>query len=322
MTGKDAYNNRFDGYAKKRLSDNSDKPYLRGFYFFLLSDGKRSFDGAYGYLSNVISFVNYYNITDPTEIDFDKYTEYLAYAYNGKSSSYQIMLYSSLKTFSRYLRAKNICQDDYMSYIKRPKFQETDEAKEKRENGFMNTREVKQFLSNIKSQKNLCWRSRDYAMALILLNSGIRSAALQKLDVDDIDFENQTMSVLEKGNKSRIISLDQTTLDAVMEWINYRSQIVDNEEMALFISNHKQRMTAKTIYNTIKKYGEVVKGKHITPHKTRATYGTRLYDKTHDVYFVQQCMGHASPQTSELYIRGQKGNMSRKASEIMSDILK
>ena len=57
-----------------------------------------------------------------------------------------------------------------------------------------------------------------------------------------------------------------------------------------------------------------------SPHKLRATYGTQLYDKTRDIYLVQQCMGHSSPKTSELYVRGQKNSSREKAADIMAQI--
>ena len=323
MKGTDQYNNEFDSYSKGIIQRNLDKQYLKGFYYFLLSDGKRSYSGAYNYLNRVLGFVNHYNIIDPRTIEFDHYTEYLSCAYTGKSSSHQITTYSALKSFSKYLKAKGLCEEDYMSYIRRPKFSETDKTKNKRECGYMNEEEVKLFISNIKhAQKQACWKARDYAIIMVLLNSGIRCAALQKLDIDDFDFHNNTISVLEKGNKARIITLSRETMDAVKEWIFYRSKLkLSDEECAMFVSNHNRRMNRKTIYNMIKEYGCVIDGKNITPHKTRATYGTQIYNKTHDIYFVQECMGHSSPTVTEKYIRGQKANVSKKASELMSDFL-
>ena len=323
MKGTEQYNNEFDKYSKGIIQKNIDKPYLKGFYYFLLSDGKRSYSGTYNYLNRVLGFVNYFNITDPKSICFDHYTEYLSYAYSGKSSSHQITTYSALKSFSKYLKAKGLCNEDYMSYIRRPKFSETDETKNKREHGYMNEEEVKSFISNIKhTQKMACWKARDLAIVMVLLNSGIRCAALQKLDVEDFDFQKNTMSVLEKGNKARIITLSKATMDIVKEWLFYRGKLnVNDEECAMFVSNHNKRMSRKTIYNMIKEYGSTISGKNITPHKTRATYGTQIYNKTHDIYFVQECMGHSSPTVTEKYIRGQKANVSKKASELMTDFL-
>ena len=67
------------------------------------------------------------------------------------------------------------------------------------------------------------------------------------------------------------------------------------------------------------KYSSNIKGKHITPHKLRATYGTQLYNATGDIYFVQECMGHSNPKTTEIYIRDTK-NTTKKASDIMKNL--
>ena len=75
------------------------------------------------------------------------------------------------------------------------------------------------------------------------------------------------------------------------------------------------------MYLLIKKYSAGIDGKNITPHKLRATYGTQLYNKTGDIYFVQDCMGHHSPKTTENYVREKKQN-TKKASDIMSKLMK
>ena len=98
--------------------------------------------------------------------------------------------------------------------------------------------------------------------------------------------------------------------------------MLDNKkEDALFISNRKTRMDQSSISDVVKKYSSVIDGKHITPHKLRATYGTQLYAKTGDLYLVQECMGHSNPKTTELYIRGQKNEATQKASDIMTKLI-
>ena len=319
MNGTEIYNNNFDQMAKKRIEKSKYKECLDGAYNYMLAD--TSYSGSYGYLGCIINFLNYSKIENLKQINVNTYTKYLSSIKN-KTASYRIMVYSGLKKFSAYLKASGIC-DDYMGYIKRPKFRETSKTKEKREKGYMTPEEVTKFLNNIKSsEKEERWKSRDIAMAYVLLNTGIRCSALYKLDLADLNLKRKTITVLEKGENSREIYLSDTTMDALKQWLYYRSMIMGlKEEPALFISTQRRRMCEKSIYNTIKSYGLSIEDKNITPHKTRATYGTQLYNKTHDLYFVQECMGHSNPKTTEIYIRGQKGKASKKASELMSDFL-
>lgn len=318
MNGVEKYNDNFDTMARKRIEKSPYKKYLDGVYNYMLAD--TSYSGAYGYLGCIINFLNYSELKNLNNINVNTYTKYLS-SIKGKSSSYRIMVYSGLKKFSSYLMATGVC-DDYMKYIKRPKFKESTTTKEKREIGFMEPEEVKKFLDTIKnSDKDPIWKSRDYAMALVLLSSGIRCSALYKLDTRDLNLNKGTITVLEKGENSREIYLSDSAMDAIKEWLYNRSIILGmKEEDALFISNHKKRINERTIYGIIKNYGAVIDGKHITPHKTRATYGTQLYNQTHDLYFVQECMGHSNPKTTEIYIRGQKKEASRKAASLMDSL--
>lgn len=318
MNGVEKYNDNFDTMARKRIEKSPYKKYLDGVYNYMLAD--TSYSGAYGYLGCIINFLNYSELKNLNNINVNTYTKYLS-SIKGKSSSYRIMVYSGLKKFSSYLMATGVC-DDYMKYIKRPKFKESTITKEKREIGFMEPEEVKKFLDTIKnSDKDPIWKSRDYAMALVLLSSGIRCSALYKLDTRDLNLNKGTITVLEKGENSREIYLSDSAMDAIKEWLYNRSIILGmKEEDALFISNHKKRINERTIYGIIKNYGAVIDGKHITPHKTRATYGTQLYNQTHDLYFVQECMGHSNPKTTEIYIRGQKKEASRKAASLMDSL--
>lgn len=323
MKGTEAYNKEFDDNVKRILDKHPDQPYLKGFYYFLLSDGKRSYSGTYTYMFAVATFLDEMFITDPKEITLDVYTEYLVKAYSGKTTSYQILIYSALKLFSKYLKAKNI-NEHYMQYIGRPKFSETTETKEKREKGYMTPEEIKIFLNNIKKDnRSDCWKARNLAIATVLLNSGIRCAALQKLDINDVNFNDGSITVLEKGNKSRRIQLSDETMNYIRNWIIYRSELISGKvnEQALFISSRRSRITRNGIFKLIKKYGATIEGKNITPHKTRASYGTYLYEKTHDIYLVQKCMGHSNPKTTEMYIRGKQDDFTKKASELVSDFL-
>lgn len=319
VNGTQAYNDRYDGMAKNIIKANPDKRYLSGFYYYLLSD--MSYSAAYGYLTCVVHFIDYESISDPKSITLDNYTKYIA-ATKTKSSSYKIMIHSALKKFSNFLKANGYCED-YMQFIKRPKHKETIETKKKREIGYLTKDEIKIFIDTVKnSDKKEEWKIRDIAIVLLLLNTGIRRSALQKLDVSDYNPKDNTITVLEKGEVSRVIYISDSVAEAIEDWLWCRKSIVnDDKEPGLFLSNHKIRITAQTIYNIIKEYGKVIQGKNIAPHKLRSTYGTQLYDKTHDVYFVQQCMGHSNPKTTEMYIRGQKQNTSKRAADIMDDFL-
>ena len=80
-------------------------------------------------------------------------------------------------------------------------------------------------------------------------------------------------------------------------------------------------MSYSSINNVVCKYCSNVTGRQITPHVLRATYGTILYNKTHDIEFVRQQMNHNSIETTKRYIRGNGKENRKKAADIMGGII-
>lgn len=324
MNGNNIYENNYRNKISKLIKDNKDKTYLSGFAAFINKSSSTIFD----YLSYIIAFIN--TIGKKVEdLELDDYTGYL-YQMNDKSSSYKILIYSALKKFSLYLKASGKNNRDPMQYVERPRFSESETTKNKREIGYLNTREIHKYIENIDNgagthrakarQEN--WKSRDKAIVLILLSTGMRCSALYKLNIDSINFEEQTLTTMDKGNKYRKFELSDELIKVIREWIKDREILLgDKEEDALFISNRRNRMTQYSISDVVNKYAYNISGKHITPHKLRATYGTQLYSKTGNLYMVQECMGHSNPKTTELYIRGQKNETSKTAADIMKNII-
>lgn len=324
MNGNDYYENRIRNKIENVLKENKDKKYLRSFYNYMTN---LSVNTIYDYIIYIINFMNSVN-KSVEELNLDDYTEYLS-TMNDKVSSYQITVYSALKKFSIYLKASNRNINDPMQYVSRPKFIEREETKIKRENNYLEKKEIKKYLSNINNgsgshrakarQEN--WKNRDKAIILTLLNTGMRCAALYKLNVDNININEKKLTTIDKGSKYQEYFLSDELIMVLSDWLEERELLIqDTDEVALFISNRKTRMDQRSISRIVEKYATNIEGKHITPHKLRATYGTQLYATTKDLYFVQSCMGHSNPKTTELYIRGQKNSSRQTASELMSKI--
>ena len=326
MKGTEAYELQYKNKIEEAIKNNPDKPYLRGFYNFMGSRLSISTKNSYVYY--VIAFINFCN-KDVKDLDLDDYTNFLSQI-EDRTSSYQISVYSGLKKFAKYLLASKKAVDNPMEHIDRPKFVEKDTTIAKREIGYLDKREIKKYLSTARNgagtsrakarQEN--WKERDLLIILLLLSTGMRCSALYKLDVDSIDFEKQILTSNEKGDKVHTYDLSDSLILDINNWLEKREEILGGvEETALFVSNQRNRMDQKSISRVVKKYSSDIANKNITPHKLRATYGTQLLKETNNIYFVQECMGHSNPKTTELYIRGEKNGNSKKASDIMSKIL-
>ena len=217
-----------------------------------------------------------------------------------------------------------------MLSVERPMSKESQKTIDKREKGYLTKREIGKYMNSIKEgsgsdraiNKQKEWKERDLFIILLFLNTGMRCSALCKLDIDDIDFESKLLRVTDKGSKVNEYFLSDELLDCAIKWINKRNDIMKTEDdVALFVSNQKKRMCQRAVSNVVNKYACCIEGKNITPHKLRATFGTQIYNNTHDIYLVQQAMNHSSPTTTERYIRGKKNNNKMIASNVMADII-
>lgn len=328
MNGKEIYEERYRVKTENVINNNPDKPYLKGFYNYM-SSSRLSCSTKYDYVNYVVSFMNN-NGRKVEELELDDYTEFLT-GLNNMTSSYQISVYSGLKKFAKYLIASKRITYNPMEEIARPKHKEKEETIVKREKGYLEKREINKYIASVKAGTGTSraiarqgqWKERDLLIVLIFLSTGMRCSALYKLDIDSIDLQNKTLTANDKGDCVRSYTLSDDLIDSVKDWLEKRKEILgDIKENALFISNQRTRMDQSSIYRVVNKYAEGIKGKHITPHKLRATYGTQLLIETRDIYFVQECMGHSSPTVTELYIRGQKNDNESRACDIMSKIIK
>lgn len=327
MTGLDVYNN---DNLQRVLNYVKEHPKIKGFYGYLKTD--KSLTSIYNYIKIAQNMLDYLN-KKPAELTFDDYVEYMAVNSTKddgtpKTSSFAVLQYHALKNYSTYLFESGVAAKNYMTSIKRPKAIDSQKTIEKRSIGFLTKEELKIYISAVKDgvgsdHAKVCQRrtkERDIAIILIFLTTGIRKSAMVKLDVNNIDFEKRVLWVTDKGSKVHAYKLNDATFDAIVSWLNRRKELFGNtNEEALFLTKYGKRLKDDGIKQIVMKYAVNINGKHITPHKLRATYGTQLYEATKDIYFVQRAMGHSSPSTTERYVRGQN-DVTKEASDIMGNL--
>ena len=296
---------------------------LDGFSYFLGDLSESTVNSYKGIIRRFLDFTNK-DLAEITLNDYGKYSNSISNA----TSSYKILVYSALKRFSKYLFANQISSTDYMEFVERPRFRETIKTKKRREKSVLEPDEVKALKESIingigsskaKSyQKHL--KERDLAIFMVFMSTGIRCSALHNLDIDNINYDEKSLLVIDKGSKIKEYILSESSWNALQNWLGKRSEIAKKDEKALFVTKYGDRISNKSIYNMIKKYAQVIKGKDISPHKLRATYGTQLLNATGDIYLVKECMNHSRISTTMLYIRNNE-NTTKKASEIMNGLI-
>ncbi len=140
--------------------------------------------------------------------------------------------------------------------------------------------------------------ARDTAILELFYSCGLRISELRMLDVKDIDFLSESLRVMGKGSKERMIPIGGPALAALQR---YR-QAAAITQGVLFLSSRRTRITQQAIDLLLKKYLQQSSIPFaISPHKLRHSFATHLLDAGADLRSVQSLLGHASLSTTQIY---------------------
>ena len=160
-------------------------------------------------------------------------------------------------------------------------------------------------------------RQRDLTILTLMLNTGIRVSECAGLDITDIDYNVNSLTIVRKGGGQDILYFGDEVRKALNDYVNgERAHMIPEagNEKALFLSLQNKRMSIDAIEILVKKYAKmVIPNKHITPHKLRSTYGTALYRETGDIRLVADVLGHENVNTTIDYYAAIDDEHKRKA---------
>ena len=160
-------------------------------------------------------------------------------------------------------------------------------------------------------------KDRDLAILTLLLGTGIRVSECVGLDLTDVDFKNNGITVTRKGGNQMVVYFGEEVEKALKHYIEGDRKAatpLSGHENALFLSTQKRRMGIQAVENMVKKYArQVTPTKKITPHKLRSTYGTSLYKETGDIYLVADVLGHKDVNTTKKHYAAIDEDRRRKA---------
>ena len=145
---------------------------------------------------------------------------------------------------------------------------------------------------------------RDCAILEVLYASGARVSELCGLDLDDIDYQRNTILVLGKGNKERTIPLGNPAMKALNNWIKHaRSEMANSKSgEAVFLGVRGKRIDQRTVRTVVYEALEALEGaQRLGPHALRHSAATHLLEGGADLRTVQEILGHASLATTQIY---------------------
>lgn len=294
--------------VKRVLELLADKPdYIKGFYYFMANSGKTaSYRTHEEYVKYVTSFLDSIK-KDISSISMDDISMYLArkaYKEDGTetSGSYRVAVYSALKKFFNYLKVSGRINNDPMINIERPK----PKAANLVERTYLKPDEIQECFKFI-NKKGGIWKKRNKAMFVMYFATGIRNTCLTEINVDNVDFENGCVHIIDKGTKANTVYLDKDKMDILKEWIDDRSEkmVGHTNTKALFINKRYKRIEPGGASWVIKSVTEGI-GHKISPHKARASFLTNAYNSGVPLDVVSKLANHSSTKvTLDCYIQGQ-----------------
>ncbi len=204
--------------------------------------------------------------------------------------------FAALRSFYRFLCERKGLATNPLLQVQLPKA-------EKRLPGFLTTTQIDALLraplaAEPEKQAPAWMPWRDAAILELFYSSGLRLAELAALDVRDIDTFNETVRVLGKGSKERVVPVGEPALQAIQEY-RQRARVTSGP---LFLSKLRKRLGPASIWALVKKYLRLAEIPiPASPHKLRHSFATHLLDAGADLRSVQSLLGHASLSTTQIY---------------------
>ncbi len=230
------------------------------------------------------------NVLHITSDEAKKYKAYLISSkYDNKTSSLHL---SCVRSFYNFLvEIKYLATNPYRN-LKNPKIA-------KKLPNFLKDSETNTLFNNISNLDAL--EFRNVFIIEFLYATGLRVSELCNIKLTDIDFSEQTIRVMGKGSKERLVFFKALDNSIINKYLEVRSIILETPS-SYFIVGKKGKLTPRTIENIVKKYAfqNNLKGK-VTPHTMRHTYATDLLNNGADIRSVGELLGHSSLSTTQIY---------------------
>ena len=210
----------------------------------------------------------------------------------GNSQAARARKTSTLRQFYKYLEREHLVESNPLKDLETPK-------QKKSLPKYLTLEQSIELLNAVEGE----YAVRDYCILTLFLNCGLRLSELCGLNYSDIRTDN-TMRVVGKGNKERIIYLNKACLDAIRAYMEVRPTDDLKDRKALFISRNHNRMSPKTVQAMVYKYLAKIglEAQGYSCHKLRHTAATLMYQTGEvDIRVLKDILGHENLGTTEIY---------------------
>lgn len=200
-----------------------------------------------------------------------------------------------LRSYYRFLMAQERIKVNPMLRIKAPKAA-------KKLPAFVQEEPFNNLLDNFTFEDTFEGQ-RDRLILELLYGTGIRLAELINIELTDVERRAKTVRVLGKGNKERIVPLNDSVMLALDAYLAEKSHFLgDNNSIKLLVTNKARPLYPKFVYRVVKKYISLITtSEHNSPHVLRHSFATHLLNKGADLNAIKDLLGHASLAATQVY---------------------
>ena len=167
---------------------------------------------------------------------------------------------------------------------------------------FVAKKDVDTLFNHVEFSDN--WKGKTNRLIfLIFYNTRMRLSELINLREKDIDFYNQSIKVLGKGNKERIIPMSNELSEPIKTYSQQKKDLPAKTDNEVLLLNEKgKKLTPRTVYTIVRTYlGMVTTLEKKSPHILRHSFATHLTNNGADLNAVKELLGHSSLAATQVY---------------------
>lgn len=256
-------------------------------------------------LKQYAEFLSENSIIDFKNIKHEDMLSFLEKLFKNHKDASVSRILSTLRSFYKYLLWGGKTASNPLRDIKNPRLPAKNIE-------ILDQQEIFKFLENIPSSTYL--QLRDKAMFELLYSCGLRVSEIVELKIPDIDFEEGLIRFVGKGNKERIVPLNEKAKIQIQQYLKSARHNIEKEKKSsyVFLNKNGTKITRQGFWKVLKHYvNKFDFNKNIYPHIFRHSFATHMLEQGADLRVVQELLGHASISTTEIYTNLDKKHIKK-----------